>query len=425
MKFLIIVKHTINIFKRLWQEKIFRIALIIHSGYFILSLLLFFLVLNQTNDFIIFYQSGKIFLSDLQNLYDQSKYLWEFRYFPLSALLFVPFSFLNFGLAFVLFSIINLILNFIILLLIYELIKIYKGSSSALDSKKTIRYLSLYLMAAPHILNYIYGQVNLIITCLLLFSLFIFTKKSSYKWQIVASAILGLSVIIKPTSIFLIPFLITLRLNITTKKIHLNLKESSVRILGALLPLSLNFVLFFLYPNLWNGFITTNFTGSSPSALNFSFSLTKIVTNLFYMYDIPNNQLFVLLTISGIFGLVGFIAYIIQRETKYSLLYGYILGILTLFLGYFDTWDHHLLNLIPFLIILLLINQMNPLQRYQLKWVIFFFSFFDIVFVGYWYLTYQLFPYNFIPTVFLLLTYYVIIKIMWRERIMLNDGDSK
>ena len=110
-------------FSRFWEEKIFRIAVLLHLFYYFLSIILFFTVLSEKNDFLIFYESGKIFLNDINNLYNQAYYLWDFRYFPLSALFFVPFSLIDFRLAFVLFNTLNLFLNFLIIMLLYRIIQ--------------------------------------------------------------------------------------------------------------------------------------------------------------------------------------------------------------------------------------------------------------------------------------------------------------
>jgi len=230
--------------------------------YFVFSIILFFTFLYQKNDFIIFYESGKIFLSDIEHLYDQTYYLWDFRYFPLSALLFVPFSLINFGLAFVLFNLLNFFLNLVISLLIYKLVKIVMGPDHEKNDQRVILYISIYLMGVPHILNYIYGQLNLFITLFILLSLLIFLCYDSYIWEFIGSFILGISIIVKPTSVFLIPFLLLINFNLKSKKFKINFLKSVTRLIGVVLPVSFNFILFFLFPGMWEGFLETNFTGS-------------------------------------------------------------------------------------------------------------------------------------------------------------------
>ena len=76
--------------KELWEHKIFRYAIILNIFYFLLSIILFFAFFQEKNDFIIFYNVGNIFINDIENLYNQTYYLWDFRYLPLSALFFIP-----------------------------------------------------------------------------------------------------------------------------------------------------------------------------------------------------------------------------------------------------------------------------------------------------------------------------------------------
>jgi len=265
-------------------------------------------------------------------------------------------------------------------------------------------------MGLPHVLNYIYGQINLYITFFIVLSLYIFLKYKNLKWQFIGSLILGISIIIKPTAFFLIPFLIIINFNLVKKKFKIEFLRSLTRIIGVLIPVLLNFILFFLYPTLWEGFLDTNFTGSNPVALNFSFSITKLITNFCYFYNIPFNQLILFLGVIAIIGGLGFITFLIGRFEKNSIIYGYAFGIIIMLLAYFDSWDHHLLNLTPILIIIMFNLPRRSKITEPIKLSLFFFSFFDLAFVGVWYLIYPLFPYNFGCTFFLILAFYGIGK---------------
>ncbi|MHA1294614.1 MAG: hypothetical protein ACTSQJ_18390, partial [Promethearchaeota archaeon] len=113
-------------FKELWQEKIFRYAILVHSIYFILSIILFFTFYYNQNDFLVYYKVGEVFVKDYINLYNQNNYLWNFRYFPLSALFFVPFYFLGYDLGFIIFHICNLFLNILICVVLYKILILIK-----------------------------------------------------------------------------------------------------------------------------------------------------------------------------------------------------------------------------------------------------------------------------------------------------------
>ncbi len=400
----------IRIINLLWEIKIFRYAIILHLFYFFLSIFFFFFIYKEKNDFIIFYNVGNIFLNDIENLYNQTYYLWDFRYFPLSALFFIPFSLMSFESAFIVFNVFNLILNLLICILLYKIILLVRNEDHEKSDKRVILYLCIYLMGLPQILNYIYGQINLYVTFFIVLSLYIFLKYKDLKWQFIASLILGISIIIKPTAFLLIPFLITIKFNLEKKKFKVEFLKSSVNIIGVLVPVLLNFIPFLLYPNLWEGFLNTNFTGSNPVALNFSFSITKLITNFCYFYNIPFNQIIIFLGVIAIIGGLGFIIFLIRRFEKNSIIYGYGFGILIMLLVYFDSWDHHLLNLIPILIVIIFNLPRRSKIIEPIKLSLFFFSFFDLAFVGIWYLIYPLFPYNFECTFFLILVFYGISK---------------
>ena len=405
----------INKVKHLWDHKIFRVAVILHSFYFILSIILFFLLYKEKNDFRIFYDVGDIFLNDIENLYDQTYYLWDFRYFPLSALFFIPFSLLSFEVAFVVFNIFNVLLNILISIVLYKVIVLVRSKDHEKDDKRVIIYICVYLMGLPHILNYIYGQINLYITLFILVSLYIFLKYEELKWQLIGSVILGISIIIKPTALFLIPFLIVLKYNQGKRKFKLDFSTSIVRLVGVVLPVSLNFILFFMYPPLWEGFLETNFTGSNPVALNFSFSISKLIINFCYFFNIPFNQVFILIGVICIIGGLGYFIFILRRNDNYSVIYGFALGIIIMLLAYYDSWDHHLLNLIPILIIIIFNLPRNSVITKPFKTSLSFFNFFDLAFVGIWYLIYPLFPFNFEGTFFLLISFYALYKYLVKK----------
>lgn len=396
--------------KELFEHKIFKYALILQSFYLILSIVLFLTLFHDKNDFIIFYNVGKVFLNDIENLYNQTYYLWDFRYFPLSALFFIAFSIFNFELAYIIFNVFNVFLNILICHILYKIIMLVRYKDHEKDDKRVILYLCIYLMGLPNVLNYIYGQINLYITFFIVLSLYIFLKYNNLKWQFLGSLILGLSIIIKPTAFFLIPFLIILNYNLEKKKLVFDLSRSLVRIVGIITPVLFNLIPFILYPSLLEGFLDTNFTGSNPIALNFSFSISKLITNFCYVFNVPFNQLIVLLVVLCIIGGFGFIIFLIRRFENNSIIYGYAFGILIMLLAYFDSWDHHLLNLTPILIIIIFNQPRHSNITKSIKLSLFFFNFFDLGFVGIWYLIYPLFPFNIEATFFLILAFYGISK---------------
>jgi len=298
---------------------------------------------------------------------------------------------------------------------LYRIIVLVRFRDHEKGNKKVIVYISVYLMGLPHILNYVYGQINSYITLFILVSLYIFIKYEELKWQFIGSIFLGISILIKPTAIFLIPFLIILKFDQDKRKFNLDFSTSVVRLIGVVLPISLNFILFFMYPPLWEGFLETNFTGSNPVALNFSYSISKLIINFCYFFNIPFNQVFILIGVICIIGGLGYIIFIFKRKDNHSIIYGFALGMIIMLLAYYDSWDHHLLNLIPVLIIILFNLPRNSVITKPIKRSLIFFSFFDLAFVGIWYLTYPLFPFNFEGTLFLLISFYALSKYLVKK----------
>ncbi|MFX1527070.1 MAG: glycosyltransferase 87 family protein [Promethearchaeota archaeon] len=410
MRFKLYTAYFKRILKNFWSQKSFKFAFLIQIAFIIISFILTFTITRYTqeNDFLVFYKSAEIFLKDFENLYDPIYGpAWEYRYLPLSPILFIPFYITGFEIGFVLFTIINCILNILICILLFNIINLITPIDTESGKSKFTFYISLYLIGVPQLMNYFLGQVNLYITLLILFSLYIFLKYDNIKWDFLGSLILGISVILKPITIFMIPFLILMNINFRKKKFNFFIKRNLTRLIGAILPLLLNIIVFVVYPKLWNGFLDTNFTGSNPIDINFSFSLTKIILNFFVFYSLNFNQTLIFLIILGIFGLSGFIIYIFRSPSTNSLIFGYTFGILITFISYFEVWEHHLITLIPFLIIIVFIlPDKSKIAKIFIKPSFYVYNFLNVVFLGIFILTINFFPYNFGGTIFLVLNFY-------------------
>ncbi len=420
------IKTLINYFKSAWKNKFFRYAIILQVFYFIFSCILTPVFFRDSNDFLVYYKVGKVFVTDITNLY-QIVYKWPFRYFPISALFFVPFYYLGFDLGFIVFNLFNLMLNGVISIVLFKVIQIIKGEDHEKSNKRVILYISLYLMGTPQLFNFILGQINLYVTACILISLYLFLKYEDTKWQLIASFILGVSVIFKPITLFLFPFLVLIRYNKHSKKIELKFKQSIIRLAGALVPLALNLIFFLTFPSLLEGFINVNLTGKETELQNHSISITKIVSNLFYVFGFRGDslnmiQLPLFIIVSGFFTITSVIFYIIlrtRRITRENLIYGFILGILIMFLSYFDTWNHHLLILLPLLIIIIFnLSRTSIITKKYVKISFLFLNFFDILFTVLFIITQYFFPFNFVGTIFLLIILYGIFKYCY-------NGDSQ
>jgi len=414
-----IVKQTIAKIKsrirELWEYNIFRYAVLIHCGYFIISIILTLFLFREQNDFLVYYEVGEVALRNINDLYTET-YLWPFRYFSLFALYFIPFYLMGFNFGFIIFNLINLVLNILICIFLYRIINLVKRSDHEMDDKRVILYICLYMISLPQIFNYILGQVNLYVTLLILLSIFVFLKHSGIKWQLFASSILGLSIVIKPITIFMIPFLILVQFDLKSKKFKFDLYKSFIRLIGVIFPLALNLIMFIIFPRLLQGFIATNFTSSEPSQINHSFSITKLIINLFYFLGYSEDQvlsiqLSMFLIILVVFAIIGFTSFITRKNIKHSLLYGYSFGILVMLICYYDSWDHHLLNLIPLLLIILFnLPRQSEITKKFIKPSLIFLCFLDLAFMGVYFAVKDIFPFNFGSTIFLVLIFYGLIK---------------
>lgn len=407
-----------NRIQELWSFKIFRYAIILHGIYFIISLVLTLTVFRYQNDFRVYFRVGEVFINDIRGLYDPLNFMgmWPFRYFPLSGLLFVPFYLLGFEIGYVIFNIFNVLLNLLICIVLYKIIILIRGKNHEEEENRVLLYISLYLISIPQVFNYILGQINLYVSLLILISLYLFLKYNNNKWNFIASFILGISVNIKPITLFLIPFLIMINFDREEKKIKIESFKSLIRLSGFILPVLLNIIMFLIYPELLEGFLNVNITGEETILKNHSFSITKLIQNLlvfigFSQTQLQSFQLPIFITILLIFAGTGFLIYFIRRFNNYSLIFGYTFGILIMLLGYFDSWDHHLLILTPLLIIMIFnFPRSSNITKKFIKPSFFFLSFLDLVFMGIWFIIQDYFPFNFVSTIFLLLIFYGVSK---------------
>ncbi|NHJ25224.1 MAG: DUF2029 domain-containing protein [Candidatus Lokiarchaeota archaeon] len=411
-------------FQSLWNMKIFRYSFLLHIFYYIFSIFLTLIFFPEKNDFLVYYKVGKVFLNNPMELYNPANYNWPFRYLPLSVFLFIPFYLLGFQLGLIIFNLLNLFLNYIICVLLYKIIKLTKFNNHGENETRIVKYICLYLNCLPQIFNYILGQINLYITLLILLSLYFFIKYRKSKTDFIASFFLGLSIILKPTSIFMIPFLVIISYDYENKRLKLNIVRSIVRIFGVIFPITLNFIMFFIIPGLLEGFINVNLTGSETLIPNHSFSITKIFLNFLLYIGTNANDINVLLIfsiISMILLLIGFISYIINRVKENIIIYSYIIGLLIMLLAYFDSWDHHLLNLIPLLIIVIFnMSKSSKIIRLYIKPTFMFLCFLDLAFMGlFWIINPEVnnpvFPFNFIPTIILCFLFYGILKYLIKK----------
>ncbi len=111
--------------------------------------------------------------------------------------------------------------------------------------------------------------------------------------------------------------------------------------------------------------------------------------------------IFILITI--IIFIPVYILFIIFNNQESKLLDTYCIGIVTMLIVYYDSWDHHLMTLLPFIIIFLLIHQDSNISLLRLSYYLL--AFLGVIFTGLFFITYMIFPFNICSLILLLMIY--------------------
>ena len=419
----------------------FFLGAIAINGFFLVITFIFFYVLNSPlmnineNDYLSFHYAGLNVLEDLPNLYSSSLPPFPFRYLPLSAYFFTPFSLLGLELGYFVFQIFNFFLNIINIYLIYKIVQLYKHliSPSTLSydlknfndiftkskNKSILNQSVIFLVMAPQFMNYFLGQINVIVTLFILSSLYCFLKNNS-KYDLLGGFLIGFGILLKPTLILILPFLIYLNYSKETKKFTLKIKKTALRLAGSIILVVISGLYFLIFPQMLGDFIDVNLAGEYTYAIegaleiNPSFSLTRFVLILLNLINIDINGFLIFIIITIVI-LAPIYFYSVKNSNQpISLIDGYLAGILVMLIVYFDTWPHHLIVLAPFLIFFILIH--GDFKYYTiLKYCHYLLATLTVVFWGIFYLTYELFPFN-IGGLIILIPVYFLITVFYKKK---------
>jgi len=412
-------------------RKFFLVACIINAFYLILTFI-FFYVLDSPlmnideNDYLSFYHAGLNVIEDLPNLYNSSLSPFPFRYLPLSAYFFTPFSIIGLRLGYFIFQIFNFFLNILLLYLIFKIIKIYKKLYNPFispyelnvfrdifkrnENESILHQNAVFLIMLPQFMNYFLGQINIIVSVFILSSLYFFLKEG-IKNQLIGGLFLGLGILIRPTLIFILPFLIILNYNKENKNISFNFKTTIARLIGSITLILISAIYFLIYPQMLTDFIAVNLTGEYTYTteggieINPSFSLTRIVLISIDLFNVDVNGFLIFLLITIIILIPIFFLYIQISNKPEKLIYGYLGGILIMLIVYFDSWPHHIVVLTPFLILFILLNK-NFKYLKIIKNVHYLLAILVVPLWGIYYLTYDFFPFNIGGLILLIILYY-------------------
>jgi len=177
---------------------------------FILFVCLSFLFAEAVNhrlwlsDFEVYYKAA-IRLFNSENLYrhaEDGHYI--FKYSPVSALIYLPFTLFSFGVAKIMYW---LFLSGIIVINFYISIRLLSPNISLRSEAKklnTLYILSALILALHYLRELHLGQVNLLLMFLYILVLLALSKKK----EITASILLSLSLFIKPFGLIFLPYLL-------------------------------------------------------------------------------------------------------------------------------------------------------------------------------------------------------------------------
>ncbi|MFX1568432.1 MAG: glycosyltransferase 87 family protein [Promethearchaeota archaeon] len=382
------------------------------------------------NDYLSFYYAGRNVIENLPKLYSSSLSPFPFRYLPLSAYFFTPFSLLGLRFGYFIFQIFNFFLNLLLLHIMYRIIKKYSElrSDSNIhaslnnfrnifnnqENESVLHQYSIYLIMLPQFMNYFLGQINLIVLLFILSSVLYFLKEG-IKNDLIGGFFIGLSLLFKPTLILILPFLVVLHYNKGIKKIIFNFKKTAIRLLGSIVLLLISGIYFLIYSQMFTDFIAVNLTGEytytteSGLEINPSFSFTRILLILIDLVGIEINGFLIFLVITLIFFIPIYYYYIQISNQQKKIINGYLVGIVLMLIVYFDSWPHHIIVLAPFLILFILFEK-NFKYSKLFKYLHYLIAFLIVGFWGIYYLTYQLFPFNLGGLILMVLLYACLIS---------------
>ena len=371
----------LDYFKNAFSSKFMKVSFIVHIVYLLIGLYCFFFVYNQTVDFVVFYRAGQLIHQNPNGMYDVEQYYLPFRYLPFAAFLFSILSVFNLpvGVVYVIFTFASFGANMLVAILLSELvIDIYKLPKEYYNL--FYQFLGAFFLYVPHTDNYVNGQINSFLGLALIGALYFFeraggvqtddrvvancVKLDLWKYNLLGGLLLGLATVIKPSAFVVLPFVLIIRCSFTQEKkvkLQFNFVQSMLRILGSILFLIPSLDIFRRYPLIFEGFMNVNFAGESQLIDAHSFSLTRIIINIFICLRLnsPNLLIFILLTIL-VFGF-AFIKFLFRPERyEFQYQYRYVsIALTALLVSYFDSWGHHLVPWVAFAIPLVLLAKVQ------------------------------------------------------------------
>ncbi|MBN2149962.1 MAG: DUF2029 domain-containing protein [Candidatus Lokiarchaeota archaeon] len=300
-------------------------------------------MLNDYSEF--YFGSRLLFSPDFSRLYESSgNWFWfsatfhtpVFRSFPSALVFYVPLGMLpSLAVSYTVYVITSYILNILTVFMCVEIARMLKG---AVDEKMRNHMLFVYFVMPIHYSNFNQGQVGSVIAFLLVGSMFLYLKNHEF----VANLALGVALAIKPTSYFIVIFMLLF---------SGSLKKLITRGAVILMPICINAIIFLIVPVMLGGFINAAFIHDFNQGVPLpSVTLTSLVTMLAGIFNPMNGQL-VIFTIISVPSTLVAMHVARRRNDGNKIAAAFVLGTLLYFTCQYDVWPSQTLYMYPFIII--------------------------------------------------------------------------
>jgi len=328
------------------QSKALKLSIVLNIIY-VIGTIIGFLVSDFflfAHDFLIFDQSSEILMNNPIELYTSDLYSTDvldnpFRYFPLFSLLNIPMSMIPFEIAFILHTFLMTSIHVASFYLILILCKKFYHLEVA--SWRETQFFVLALAAPLQVPNLVFGQISEIYIFLVLLSLVFLENAKTQRYKIqnnlfFAGLMIGLSIIYKPFSILLIPFLIPVFIDFKKKSFKIEFKSTLNSLVGLILPILPNLYYWIKYPN-----FIRDFFGVNASAQIFDYpstSITRIITSLVKVAGSAFPEFWFMIGFVLVLYIALYFTYITQspQSRNFSIYFGF--AFLILMITYPDSW---------------------------------------------------------------------------------------
>lgn len=379
----------------LWQTRLLRAGIyftivyagIVVGGYLVLAARGVLDASIFADDFAVFHTATRVLHENPAELYASAEYDLPYRYLPMFAYLFYGIGTLPLATAYFLNVGFSLACHYATLFLLYVTCKrVYAVDMTTETFEKGF---FIALMAPLLVPNLMLGQMNSLLTCLLLAALVCFENHRKHVIPVTRNNLwggvaLGLAATVKPIAILVVPFLLEVTVQVRRRRrretevqtgrarevggvgpgretgrgdpapetgqasektnrarVRVHWTATTWRLVGLASVLAPNLLVFLVYPNLAPEFLQANFVHTLDH--HHSTSLTRLVFLLFDAAGVPYTPWIVTVSLAIVLYLPPYVAYVRTPKADISLAVYYGYAFLVLLLAYPDAWFLYML----------------------------------------------------------------------------------